>query len=183
MKLARVPRLLLPALLALALILPATAKSAGPQHVNFSGTIADVDPNGCGITGTFAFRGVDNFWPVFDSSGNLIAFKANHEETDVLTAANGKSVQIHFADQETASATTNPAGTFTVVRNFKGLPVQLSTPNGPVLLRDAGLITFVDQFDSAGNFLSETITVDKGPHPDAESGGSLFCQVITAALS
>jgi hypothetical protein len=46
-----------------------------------------------------------------------------------------------------------------------------------------GLITFVDQFDSSGNFISQTIVVDNGRHPNAESGFTLFCQIVTAALS
>jgi hypothetical protein len=80
--------------------------------------------------------------------------------------------------------TLNPDGSFaTAVVTNKGLPEQISTPNGPVLTQDRGLITFLDLFDSSGNFISQSILVDKGPHPDAESGGSLFCQVITAALS
>jgi hypothetical protein len=181
MKVARIPRALLLALVATALILPATARAAAPIHHNFSGTMPGVDL--CGITTTLAFSGVDNFSPVFDSSGNLIAFMDTHQEMDVFTAANGKSIENHFAAQLTRTFTTNPDGTLTVVSTFKGLPEQLSTPNGPVLTQDAGVITFLDLFDSAGNFISETVLVENGPHPEADSGFTLFCQVVTAALS
>lgn len=167
-------------LLAGFVVLPASAHAAAPQHVNFSGS-GSVDL--CGMTVTVAFKGVDNFFPVFDSSGNLIAFKETHQEQDTFTAANGKSIDEHVAQNETSTLTANPDGTFTEVFTYKGLPEQLLAPNGPVLTQDAGLITFVDLFSSTGQFISQTITVENGPHPDADSGSTLFCQVVTAALS
>jgi hypothetical protein len=172
----------LASLLAGLIVLPATAHAAPTvQHVNFSGTATGVDL--CGINTTLAFEGVDNFFPVFDSSGNLIAFKDMHQEQDTFTAANGKAVTIHTADQVTATLTLNPDGTFTQVITFKGMPEQIKTPNGPVLTQDVGIATFVRLFDSSGNFISQTVIVEKGPHPDLDSGFTVFCQVITAALS
>jgi hypothetical protein len=161
--------------------MPGRAHAAGPEHTNFSGTASGADV--CGITVTVAFQGVDNFFPVFDSSGTLIYVKDSHEERDTLTAANGKSVATHVANQSTASLTVNPNGTITIVSTFKGVPEQVSTPHGPVLTQDVGFIQFVNVFDSSFNPISQTITVENGPHPDADSGSMLFCQVITAALS
>jgi hypothetical protein len=175
----KIARALLLTLLALALALPTAARAATPSHTNFSGTAPGVDL--CGITTTLTFSGVDNFWPILDSSGNQIAFKDTHQEKDVATAANGKSIEDHIAVQQIATSTTNPDGTFTEVDTFKGVPQQLSTPHGPVLTQGDGLITFVDQLDKDGNVISQTIVVDNGPHPDAD--GSLFCQIVTAALS
>jgi hypothetical protein len=77
----------------------------------------------------------------------------------------------------------NSDGTFTIVSTFKGLPEQLSTPHGPVHTQEVGFIQFVNVFDSTFNLISQTITVENGPHPDADSGSTLFCQVVTAALS
>jgi hypothetical protein len=174
--------LLLPlSMLAGVAALPTGVSAAAPQHVNFSGTQSNVDV--CGIPVTVTYSGVDNFWPVFDSSGNRIAFKDTHQEQDTFTAANGQSITLHVAAQETQTTTTNPDGIVTVVSTYKGLPEQIETPNGPVLTQDAGLITFVDTFDAAGNFLSDTISVENGPHPEADSGGALFCQVVTAVLT
>ncbi len=181
MKLGRITCMLLLALPTLALNLPSAARAAAPTHVNFSGTEPGVDL--CGITATVTYSGVDNFWPIYDASGNLIAFKDTHQELDVFTAANGTSVENHFANQQTAVVTPNPDGSSTAIETYKGLPEQISTPNGPVLSRDVGLITFLDTLDSSGNLIAQTITVDKGPHPDAESGGTLFCQTVIAALS
>jgi hypothetical protein len=163
------------------LLVPTTAGAAGPEHGNFSGTATNVDL--CGFTTTLTFRGVDNFFPVFDSSGNIVAFKDTHQERDVYTAANGKSVVDHFVQQVTATFTANPDGTTTFVATYKGLPEQLSTPNGPVLTQDVGLATIVYVFDSSDNLISVTPIVEHGPHPDLGSGFSLFCQVVTAALS
>jgi hypothetical protein len=163
------------------LIVPATAQAAGPQHVNFSGTATNVDL--CGINTTLAFEGVDNFFPVLNSSGNLIAFKDTHQEQDTFTAANGKSVITRTAFQETSSLTVNPDGSFTVLFTYKGKPEQIATPHGPVVSQDVGIATFVNLFDSSGHLISQTVLVDKGPHPDLESGFTLFCQVVIPLLS
>jgi hypothetical protein len=177
----KVARALVLPVLATALALPTAASAAGPQHMNYSGTALNVAL--CGIATTLTFRGVDNFWPSFHAAGTILAVKEIHQERDVYTAANGKSIEEHFAGQQTATATVNSDGTFTMVQTYKGLPEQVSTLHGPVLSRDAGIITFVDQFDAAGHFIAQTIAVDKGPHPDGDSAGAVFCQIVTATLS
>jgi hypothetical protein len=161
--------------------LPTGASAAAPQHVNFSGTILNV--NLCGINTTLTFSGVDTFTPVFDSSGNLIAYKDLHQETDTFTAANGQTFTNHAAGQQTSTFTMNPDGTFTQTFVDKGLQEQLKGSSGGVVTADVGIITFVNQFDSSGNFLSQTVTVVAGPHPEANSNFTLFCQVVTAALT
>jgi hypothetical protein len=91
-----------------------------------------------------------------------------------------------FANQyvETEPIVDETAGTITFVYSFKGLPEVLRTPQGPVLLRDAGLITFSDTFDlETEEFLSSEILVNRGPHPDADSDFTLFCEVISEALA
>jgi hypothetical protein len=68
--------------------------------------------------------------------------------------------------------------------SFKGLPERIQTANGPVLLRDAGFVTFADTFDLETNeFISSEITVNKGPHPDLDSDFTLFCEVLSEALT
>ena len=75
------------------------------------------------------------------------------------------------------------AGTITFLTSFIGLPEMIQTANGPVLLRDAGILTFADTFDlETGDFISSEIVVNKGPHPEADSDFTLFCEVITGAL-
>jgi hypothetical protein len=105
--------------------------------------------------------------------------------TVTFTAANGKSVIVQKAGQFTdvEPLVDEEAGTITFSITFKGLPEKIQTPQGPVLLRDAGLITFVDTFDlETGEFISSDLII-KGPHPEAESDFELFCEVFSEALA
>jgi hypothetical protein len=102
-----------------------------------------------------------------------------------LTAENGKSVIIQnaglFTDVE--PLVDEEAGTITFTTTFIGLPEKIQTANGPVLLRDAGFATFVDTFDlETGDLISSDLII-KGPHPEADSDFTLFCEVITEALA
>lgn len=60
---------------------------------------------------------------------------------------------------------------------------KIQTAHGPVLLRDAGVITFVDTFDLETFELISSDVIIKGPHPEAESDFALFCEVFTEALA
>jgi hypothetical protein len=76
------------------------------------------------------------------------------------------------------------AGTITFLTSFQGLPEKLQPANGPVLLRDAGIITFADTFDlETGDFISSEVLVNNRPHPEADSDFTLFCNVISEALT
>jgi hypothetical protein len=97
---------------------------------------------------------------------------------------NGKSVIVSSAGQRSGSAIVDEAaGTITIVSSLVGLPEKIQTANGPVLLRDAGLFTEKLTFDLATfDLISDEIIIN-GPHPEAESDFTLFCEVITAALT
>ena len=180
--LASFPRLILASSLMLAwvAILPVSAQAAGPIHTNFSFTIPD--DNVCGIPVMTSGIGVDNFTPILDSDGNMVGFLDTGEVHITFTAANGKSVQVSAAGPITGNLTVNPDGTLTFTTTFKGLPERISTTRGPVLTRDAGIITFITTVDSEGNVLSQTVT-QSGPHPEANADFALFCEVVTAALA
>jgi len=62
----------------------------------------------------------------------------------------------------------------------KGIPVKIQLANGPVLLIDAGVIVVLVTVQN-GNEDVEIVSMN-GPHPFAESGGSLFCEIIPQAL-
>jgi hypothetical protein len=99
---------------------------------------------------------------------------------------NGKAVVVSVAGQNRGSApiVDEEAGTITFLTSSKGLPEQIKTPSGPVLTRDAGIITFADTFDlETGEFISSELVLIKGPHPEADSDFTLFCEVVTEALS
>ena len=165
-----------------AVVMPGSGVAAKPvfhSHENFSDTFAD---NFCGIPGTSVARGVDNFTLYANNR-----FKDNFTLTQTFTAtASGKSVRIHVANQVTGNdqPIDNGDGTVTFVNTFKGLPEQLKIKNGPVLSRDAGVVTFTQIFDATtGDFISQTVSGEKGPHPDLNSDFAVFCNVLIPALT
>ena len=178
-------RALVVALIATLAVLPASALGAKPEifHANFLDIEEDVDV--CGITVDIVAKGVFTDKAFFDKEGNFVRFISTASVTSTLTAENGKSVTIQNAGQfsDVEPLIDEEAGTITFVTTFKGLPEKIQTANGHVLLRDAGLITFMDTFDlETGEFISSDIIV-RGPHPEAESDFALFCEVITEALT
>jgi hypothetical protein len=166
--------------LSLIAVLPLAAQAAAPIHTQISFT--NPNDNVCGILVSTTVTGVDNFSPVFDSNGLLIAFRDTSQFIATFTAATGKSVEVSAGGLTVGSLTANPDGTFTGTVTFKGLPERISTPGGPLLTRDAGIITFIEISDASGNTISLTVT-EAGPHPEADSGFALFCQVVTPLLS
>ena len=153
--------------------------SIKPFHSHFTTTFStDV----CGISVDVTLSSTDNFFLNPDGS-----FKDTYSFMQTFTnPANGKSVTVSGAGQVVGSAATvDQAGnTVSFVFTYKGLPEKIQTPNGPVISRDAGFITFTNTFDlTTGDFISQSIDISKGPHPEADAGGALFCQVITEALT
>jgi hypothetical protein len=165
-----------------AVVMPGSGVAAKPvfhSHENFSDTFPD---NVCGIPGTSVVRGVDNTTVYANNT-----FKDNFTLNQVFTAtASGKSIRIHVADQVTGNdePIDNGDGTVTFVNTFKGLPEQLKITNGPVLSRDAGVVTLTQIFDATtGDFISQTVSGEKGPHPDLDSDFAVFCNVLIPALT
>ena len=173
------------ALIAAFAILPASAFGANPEifHVHFMDTEEDVDV--CGITVDIVSEGVFTDKAFFDQDGNFGRFNSTASATSTLTAENGKSVTISNAGQFTdvEPLVDEAAGTITFFTTFKGLPEKIQTTNGPVLLRDAGVITFADTFDlETGEFISSEVTI-KGPHPEASEACTLCSKRATSSSS
>jgi len=163
-------------------IAPASALAAQPlerYHDHFTDSFSDQI---CGIDVDVDLTATDNFsvfadWSV-KGTGSLRA--------TVVNQLNGKSVVLSRAGQFTDAAPVvdEAAGTITFHPVLKGLPVKIQTAGGPVLLRDAGVIAFADTFDlQTGEPLSHETLVDKGPHPEAESDFTRFCDVVSGALA
>lgn len=169
------------ALIAALLVLPGTVLGAKPIaqfHDHFTDSFSD---EVCGIPVDIDIVVTDNFFLYADES-----FKDTSSVMVTFTnPVNGKSVVLSSAGQITGQAIVDEeAGTITFLTSFTGLPEKIQTAAGPVLLRDAGIITFADTFDlETGEFISFEITVNKGPHPEANSDFTLFCEVISGALS
>jgi hypothetical protein len=113
--------------------------------------------------------------------------KSELRSNQVFTStATGKAVSIFVANEFVATGPPidNGDGTITFTETNKGLQEKLKLPNGTVLSRDAGLVTFNHTFDATtGEFLGQTISPENGPHPDLDSGFTLFCDVIVPALT
>jgi hypothetical protein len=173
------------ALTALLGILPGGALGAKPEifHSHFHDELADIDL--CGINVDLVADGVFTDRLFFDQDGNPVRFTSTASGKQTFTADNGKSVIVQFANQffEGEPIIDESAGTITFATTFKGLPELIKTPHGGVLLRDAGVITFVDTFDLETFDLISSEIIVHGPHPEAESDFELFCEVITAALA
>jgi hypothetical protein len=102
--------------------------------------------------------------------------------TTYTNPANGQSVIVSTAGQMIGSTTVDEeAGTITLVSSLAGLPDKVETANGPVLLFDAGFLSFVTTISFNGDLLSEQVIVN-GPHPQFDDA-TLFCDVFTAALT
>jgi hypothetical protein len=159
----------------LALALPAIGVAAAPViHEHFNFTSDPYDYNWCGIDGTSVDSGVVDF--KLDAGGASIE---NQQVTTFFTAtASGKSMEIHTTGVVKVSASIdNGDGTFTVVVTNMGTRPQFKLPNGPVLVRSAGLAMFGVTFDSVtGRFVSFEVLDLKGPHPPG-------CDIIVAALT
>jgi hypothetical protein len=174
-------RVLVAALVTAAAALPATASAAAPVaqfHDHFTDSSSG---EVCGIAVDIGVVVTDNFFLFADDT-----FKdTSSVRTTFTNPENGQSVVLSSAGQVTGPPPIidEDAGTITFLTSFIGLPEKIQTANGPVLLRDAGVITFADTFDlETGEFISSE-TIINGPHPEAESDFTLFCEVISAALS
>ena len=166
-------------------VLPGSGVAAKPVeqfHENFTDTFPD---EVCGINGTSVARGVFNF-QLSASNTFRVIFVVNQTFT---ASASGKSIVIHVAQQVTGfdEPIDNGNGTVTFIETYKGLPEQLRLENGRMLSRDAGSVTVttVGSFDSDGNFtfISQTLSGEKGPHPDLDSDFEVFCDVLIPALT
>jgi hypothetical protein len=175
---------LLAGVLALA-VAPAGAVGAKPER--FHERVIDFfeADNVCGLTVDTTVSGVFTDLTFFDKDGNFVRFMNLSSFRVTFTDADGDSVIVQNANlvQQTEMV-DEEAGTITFFVTFKGLPEKIQTANGPVLLRDAGFVTFADTFDLAtGEFISSDVTVLKGPHPELESDFELFCDIVTEALA
>jgi hypothetical protein len=178
-------RALLVAAVATLAVLPARAVAAPPEifHVSDSGTVENIGL--CGITVDLAFRFVFTDKLFLDNEGNFTHFQSTGSSKQTYTADNGKSVIIQQAGQfrDAAAEIDEAANTVTFRQTYLGLPEKIQTEHGPVLLRDAGFIQFVTVLDLTTFQVISTDVIIKGPHPEAESDFTLFCQVITDALT
>jgi hypothetical protein len=181
----RTPALLTVFLVAALAALPATA--GGPPVVNeHTGPVTDTFPDElCGIDGTSSTRFVGNFKLYTD--GTYLS-TGNFRQT-FTSAATGKSVEMTGVENVTGpfNPTDNGDGTITETFVFKGMPMKVSVDNGPTLIRDAGTATVAITFalspdGSRGDFISQTVLLQHGPHPQLDDDAAT-CDAVLGALT
>jgi hypothetical protein len=180
-------RALVVALVTALTVVPTSAIGARPGVLHASIDDTQEGVVFCGIVVDVVTKGVFTERLFFDQDGNPTRFLATASVASTLTAVNGgKAVTIRGASQfvEAESIVDEAAGTITIINSIKGMPEQIKTAHGTVLLRDAGIATFATTFDlETGAFMSSEVLFLKGPHPELDSDFTLFCEVITEALT
>jgi hypothetical protein len=166
--------------------LPAARAAAAPPdqfHAHFLDTAQDVDL--CGVNVDLVNEGVFSERVFTDNSGNFVRDMRTTSQIATFTADNGKSVTAHVALQVVSTEIANEAaGTLTVTDTVRGIPLMIKTTHGPVRLRDAGVMGITTTLDLAtGEVISAELTFTFGPHPEADSGNTRSCEVISAALA
>ena len=173
----RLPRaipLLFVALCAL-LALPGNALAAQPTfHDKFNVVEENVDI--CGVIGTVHAKG-SQIITLTDTT-----FTATGQVTVVFTTSDGRTAVISNAGTVTNTFVDNGDGTITIIDSFVGLPEKISSRGaGGVVLRDAGVISFLTTIDlDTGDVTTEV--VQHGPHPEADSDFTIFCDSFLDAL-
>jgi hypothetical protein len=176
-------RLLLLAPFALVLaLMPAPASAAPPETLHFidAGTNTDPDFCGSGQQVNIEYDIVTNVWISPDGEDDLVRVTQSGTVT-FTNPDNGLTVTRWVAGQVTDVVLGDVEGVHTVLETHVGMGSRLQTANGPVLLRDAGSITFAFTFDGE-EFTGLQVVSVRGPHPDADSDFALSCEVLTNAL-
>jgi hypothetical protein len=168
---------LLPALAAAVVVMavvPALGL-AGPPAFNghFSFTSAPYADGWCGIDGT----SVDTVRAHFLEDASGASIENLNLVTTFTSTASGKSMEIHIARVSKSDAfVDNGDGTETLFVTNNGLQ-SWKIPNGPMLVRSVGSITFAITFDAAtGEFLSFEVVEEHGQFPPG-------CEFIIEALT
>ena len=175
------------ALVLCALVLPmgGLAASGGGQpafHDRFDEAGTDADFCGTGETIDFAGRAVINGW-VGESGGDPEqVLKATFSYRYTLTnPANGAVVVDSAAGQDTnVIVAGQESGPHTHEYTAKGLRGKLQAANGPVLLRDAGNVTYRASFDENDELTRLEIVSVSGPHTGL--GTDEWCDAAIEAL-
>jgi hypothetical protein len=158
-----------------AAVTPTAASAAKPEHAFHSETFTDPDFCGTGAS-------VDGlFESIFTASERNGVTKTEHQGS-VTFSYGGSSVVVSFAGQFTDTiVATAEGGVETHQLVSTGITEKIQLPNGPVRSIDAGVIVELVTVQD-GNILNDQIVSTNGPHPDAASGGSLFCEIVPPAL-
>jgi hypothetical protein len=162
-------------IVAMAAVVPIAASGAKPEHAFHSESFTLPDFCGTGAS-------VDGFFEsIFTASDLNGVIKTEHQGSVTFTYGDA-SVVVGFAGQFTDTiVATGAGGVETHQLVSKGITEKIQVPTGPVLSLDAGVIVELVTVQD-GNILNDEIVSTNGPHPEAASGYSLFCEVVPQAL-
>jgi hypothetical protein len=173
----------------LAMVQPAAAKLIDRSHQRIVETFSE---ELCGIQVTNTLDLMFNEQQRLAKSGFPL-FKSTYQGTATWTnPETGKSVTVHFAGaSKDLTVVDNGDGTITVRTAVTGIPTEIRLSDGTVALKDVGRVVFVTVLDYSGTptdveddvLISQSIESISGPHPDVESGFTLRCEVVVAALT
>lgn len=175
--------LLVGIIVALGLGGPPSALAANPDVNRFTITESFTDPDFCG-TGQAVEVSVSIMVTEFLAPNQPVDSRNVVEGNEVYTnPQNGVTVISHTAGPTSITILSgDPAGAHTQDVTVNGLTRLIRTAGGAVLVRNAGYLVLHQVIDGDGNVISNEILVDRGPHPIAESGFVLFCEVVTEGL-
>lgn len=177
------------ALVSAALLVPLAALPATAAEVNTIREVVDetFEEELCGIPVTTRVRIRQTIRETFEGD-TFLGAKVTGSFRATSTAENGRSVTISSAGVSTFTDTVNDDGTITFTATYKGLAEKIKGSRGP-LLADRGVITIIttvdigDPEDFEDDVVVEEEVIQKGPHPEADSGFSLFCSTVEQALA
>ena len=147
----------------------------------------------CGIDVITTVQFVDNSharigpngFPLFQSTGRATVTWTN--------PATGLAVvnEVRGTNFKDLSATDNGDGTVTVRTAVTGIPEQIILPDGTVAIKDVGRVVFSTVLDYNGTpadayddvFISSSTESISGPHPEYDSGFTLFCPAVVDGLT
>ena len=170
-------RRLVYAIVATALIVAAApTAAAGSKPVRGTHSEAFTDPDFCG-TGVAVDGLFESRFTVSERNG---VFRTQHHGSVTLTYGS-TSVVVSFAGQFTDTLVTSDGSVETHRLVSKGVTEKIRLANGRVLSVDAGLIAELVTVEDGIVIDVELVTMH-GPHPEAASGGALFCALVPRAL-
>lgn len=158
-----------------------SAVAANPGVNHFTDSFSFTDPDFCG-TGQAVDVSGDVKGTEFLAPNQPVDYRAVGPGNIVYTnPVNGATVIDHSAGSFSETLISGDlAGIHTVERTFNGLIHSYRTEHG-VLYRGAGYVV-VHVVRDGEEDLSTEIIIDRGPHPDVESGFTRFCETIPPAL-
>jgi hypothetical protein len=152
----------------------AAARPVIHEHESFNDTFAD---SICGIPGTSVGPEGSTTSPSTRTTRSRTTSSSGRRSS---AAGSGKSIVCprRAARDRNDEPIDNGDGTLTFVNTFKGLPEQIKLPNGrcshATRVRDVTLL-----IDAATDeLISQTVSSEKGPHPELDSDFEIFCNVV-----